>query len=120
MLHFDRSSTLCENAQLGIKCEVAVRVMKETGGRSIINMASIAIGAGQIRGGGLLRGQGRGRGADAGGCGAQRAGRLQHPLQCVHPASILTPMVIEVARQSGVTVAPEAGRQARWRSCGAR
>ncbi|MFM9937102.1 MAG: SDR family oxidoreductase [Novosphingobium sp.] len=89
-------------------CQHAVRVMKETGGGSIVNMASIASVQGES--------------AVAAYCAAKGAiealtravavhcARQGYNIRCnsIHPAGILTPMVIEVGRQAALMRDPEA------------
>lgn len=89
-------------------CQHAVRVMKETGGGSIVNMASIASVQGES--------------AVAAYCAAKGAiealtravavhcARQGYNIRCnsIHPAGILTPMVIEVGRQAALLRDPEA------------
>jgi 3(or 17)beta-hydroxysteroid dehydrogenase len=88
-------------------CKHAVRVMKLTGGGSIINLASIA----SLQGESVVAGYCAAKGAVEAltRAVAVHSARSGYNIRCnsVHPSSILTPMVIEVARQSGVTLAPD-------------
>ena len=91
-------------------CQHAVRVMKETGGGSIVNMASIA----------SLQGES----AVAAYCAAKGAvealtravavhcAQQGYNIRCnsIHPAGILTPRVMEVGRQAALIRGPEAAQ----------
>jgi 3(or 17)beta-hydroxysteroid dehydrogenase len=91
-------------------CQHAVRVMKETGGGSIVNMASIASVQGESAVAAYCAAKGAVEAltrAVAVHCAQQR-----YNIRCnsVHPAGILTPMVIEVGRQAMLMRGPEAAQ----------
>jgi 3(or 17)beta-hydroxysteroid dehydrogenase len=88
-------------------CQHAVRVMKETGGGSIVNMASIA----SIQGESAVAAYCAAKGAVEAltRAVAVHCARHGYPIRCnsIHPAGILTPMVIEVGRQAALMRDPE-------------
>ena len=87
-------------------CKHAVRVMKETGGGSIINMASIA----SVQGESVVAGYCAAKGAVEAltRAVAVHSAKNRYNIRCnsVHPASILTPMVIEVGRLAAAMAPP--------------
>lgn len=83
-------------------CQHAVRVMKETGGGSIINMASIASVQGESAVAAYCAAKGAVEGLTR--AVAVHCARQGYNIRCnsIHPAGILTPMVIEVGRQAAL------------------
>lgn len=84
-------------------CKHAVRVMKETGGGSIINMASIASIVGEPNVAAYAAAKGAIESLTR--SVAVHCAQNKYNIRCnsVHPAGILTPMVEEVLRQAGAT-----------------
>lgn len=84
-------------------CKHAVRVMKVTGGGSIVNMASIAsiVGEPSVAAYAAAKGAIESLTRSV----AVHCAQNRYNIRCnsVHPAGILTPMVEEVMRQSGAT-----------------
>lgn len=84
-------------------CKHAVRVMKETGGGSIVNMASIAsiVGEPSVAAYAAAKGAIESLTRSV----AVHCAQNRYNIRCnsVHPAGILTPMVEEVMRQAGAT-----------------
>ncbi|GEO01264.1 short-chain dehydrogenase [Novosphingobium sediminis] len=83
-------------------CQHAVRVMKETGGGSIVNMASIASVQGESAVAAYCAAKGAVEGLTR--AVAVHCARQGYNIRCnsIHPAGILTPMVIEVGRQAAL------------------
>jgi len=83
-------------------CQHAVRVMKETGGGSIINMASIASVQGESAVAAYCAAKGAVEGLTR--AVAVHCARQGYNIRCnsIHPAGILTPMVMEVGRQAAL------------------
>ena len=81
-------------------CQHAVRVMKETGGGSIVNMASIASVQGESAVAAYCAAKGAVEALTR--AVAVHCAQKGYNIRCnsVHPAGILTPMVIEVGRQA--------------------
>lgn len=81
-------------------CQHAVRVMKETGGGSIVNMASIASVQGESAVAAYCAAKGAVEGLTR--AVAVHCAKSGYNIRCnsIHPAGILTPMVIEVGRQA--------------------
>jgi len=90
-------------------CQHAVRVMKETGGGSIINMASIASVQGESAVAAYCAAKGAVEALTR--AVAVHCAQQGYNIRCnsVHPAAILTPMVIEVGRQTVAMRGAEAG-----------
>ena len=92
-------------------CQHAVRVMKEnnggSGGGSIINMASIASVQGESAVAAYCAAKGAVEGLTR--AVAVHCARQGYDIRCnsIHPAGILTPMVIEVGRQAALMRDPE-------------
>jgi 3(or 17)beta-hydroxysteroid dehydrogenase len=88
-------------------CQHAVRVMKETGGGSIVNMASIASVQGESAVAAYCAAKGAVEGLTR--AVAVHCARQGYNIRCnsIHPAGILTPMVIEVGRQAALMRDPE-------------
>lgn len=86
-------------------CKHAVRVMKETGGGSIVNMASIAsiVGEPSVAAYAAAKGAVESLTRSV----AVHSAQNKYNIRCnsVHPAGILTPMVIDVMRQTGAIAA---------------
>ncbi len=83
-------------------CQHAVRVMKETGGGSIVNMASIASVQGESAVAAYCAAKGAVEGLTR--AVAVHCAKSGYNIRCnsIHPAGILTPMVIEVGRQAAM------------------
>ncbi|MBX9884766.1 MAG: SDR family oxidoreductase [Novosphingobium sp.] len=83
-------------------CQHAVRVMKESGGGSIVNMASIASVQGESAVAAYCAAKGAVEGLTR--AVAVHCARQGYNIRCnsIHPAGILTPMVIEVGRQAAL------------------
>lgn len=83
-------------------CQHAVRVMKETGGGSIVNMASIASVQGESAVAAYCAAKGAVEGLTR--AVAVHCAKSGYNIRCnsIHPAGILTPMVIEVGRQASL------------------
>jgi 3(or 17)beta-hydroxysteroid dehydrogenase len=83
-------------------CQHAVRVMKETGGGSIINMASIASVQGESAVAAYCAAKGAVEGLTR--AVAVHCAKQGYSIRCnsIHPAGILTPMVMEVGRQAAL------------------
>lgn len=83
-------------------CQHAVRVMKETGGGSIINMASIASVQGESAVAAYCAAKGAVEALTR--AVAVHCARSGYNIRCnsIHPAGVLTPMVIEVGRQAAL------------------
>jgi len=83
-------------------CQHAVRVMKETGGGSIVNMASIASVQGESAVAAYCAAKGAVEGLTR--AVAVHCAKQGYNIRCnsIHPAGILTPMVIEVGRQAAL------------------
>lgn len=83
-------------------CQHAVRVMKETGSGSIINMASIASVQGESAVAAYCAAKGAVEGLTR--AVAVHCARQGYNIRCnsIHPAGILTPMVMEVGRQAAL------------------
>lgn len=86
-------------------CKHAVRVMKETGGGAIVNMASIAsiVGEPSV----VAYAAAKGAIESLTRSVAVHSAQNKYNIRCnsVHPAGILTPMVIDVMRQTGAIAA---------------
>lgn len=86
-------------------CKHAVRVMKETGGGSIVNMASIAsiVGEPSVAAYAAAKGAIESLTRSV----AVHSAQNKYNIRCnsVHPAGILTPMVVDVMRQTGAIAA---------------
>jgi 3(or 17)beta-hydroxysteroid dehydrogenase len=97
-------------------CQHAVRVMKETGGGSIVNMAPIA----SVQGESAVAADRAAKGAVEGltRAVAVHCARQGYNIRCnsIHPAGILTPMVIEVGRQAALMRGAEEALNMRGRS----
>lgn len=82
-------------------CKHAVRAMKETGGGSIVNMASIAsiVGEPSVAAYAAAKGAIESLTRSV----AVHSAQNKYNIRCnsVHPAGILTPMVVDVMRQTG-------------------
>lgn len=83
-------------------CQHAVRVMKETGGGSIVNMASIASVQGESAVAAYCAAKGAVEALTR--AVAVHCAKSGYNIRCnsIHPAGILTPMVIEVGRQAAL------------------
>jgi len=83
-------------------CQHAVRVMKETGGGSIVNMASIASVQGESAVAAYCAAKGAVEALTR--AVAVHCARSGYNIRCnsIHPAGILTPMVMEVGRQAAL------------------
>jgi 3(or 17)beta-hydroxysteroid dehydrogenase len=83
-------------------CQHAVRVMKETGGGSIVNMASIASVQGESAVAAYCAAKGAVEALTR--AVAVHCAQKNYKIRCnsVHPAGVLTPMVIEVGRQAAL------------------
>jgi 3(or 17)beta-hydroxysteroid dehydrogenase len=83
-------------------CQHAVRVMKESGGGSIVNMASIASVQGESAVAAYCAAKGAVEGLTR--AVAVHCAKQGYNIRCnsIHPAGILTPMVIEVGRQAAL------------------
>lgn len=83
-------------------CQHAVRVMKETGGGSIVNMASIASVQGESAVAAYCAAKGAVEALTR--AVAVHCARSGYNIRCnsIHPAGVLTPMVIEVGRQAAL------------------
>ena len=92
-------------------CKHAVRVMKETGGGSIVNMASLA----SVQGVPAVAAYSAAKGAVEGLTRnvAVHCAKSGYNIRCnsIHPSSILTPMVIDIMKKLGGGAAPPAGEQ---------
>ena len=83
-------------------CQHAVRVMKETGGGSIVNMASIASVQGESAVAAYCAAKGAVEALTR--AVAVHCAKSGYNIRCnsIHPAGVLTPMVIEVGRQAAL------------------
>ena len=83
-------------------CQHAVRVMKETGGGSIVNMASIASVQGESAVAAYCAAKGAVEALTR--AVAVHCAKSGYNIRCnsIHPAGVLTPMVMEVGRQAAL------------------
>ncbi len=91
-------------------CQHAVRAMKETGGGSIVNMASIASVQGESAVAAYCAAKGAVEGLTR--AVAVHCAQKGYNIRCnsIHPAGILTPMVMEVGRQAAIMRGPDAAQ----------